>query len=485
MLRDRRPARRRRHHGPGDQRRVGGAGRSGWSPRPSQAGARAVGPGRHRSPAPTWPAATSCARPCVLDVPDAGRAGGRGAVRPDGAAAALRPTSTRCWPAPTPASSAWAPRCGPPTRSAPSRSPGASRPASLRQHPQPHRACRCGRRSAASSAPAGAASTATRACGEYAQTCVIHAPAAFRPGGDRAGGERLPGLTAPPPPDRSPPPVHTAPPDRAPARSTPPPADRSPPPGPHRIGAPATAGAPIRVPGSVLAQQRTRAVDLVVDAVVAQRHPPGGGVDRDDRLAEPALGLVGQASPSTGSCRTARSRRRRGRRPRGSRRAARPAVTWAMETAVGHFRPLIAATSKPSSLKNLTTFSSPIGLVRRDDADPLGAVELQRPLARLGAGGDLQPGDVLDLLDELPVALDAVPEGLGGHAHHHVVGLGRSGPARRPSRSRRGSGSAGSRSCRRSTGPGCGCGCGRSARSPRAPSSGRSPARRWCWWRGR
>nr|BFE78265.1 hypothetical protein GCM10020093_008660 [Planobispora longispora] len=61
-----------------------------------------------------------------------------------------------------------------------------------------------------------------------------------------------------------------------------------------RAGRPARTGA--RAAGSsVLAQQGARAVHPVVDAVVAQRHPPGRGVDGDDRLAQPALGLVGQA----------------------------------------------------------------------------------------------------------------------------------------------------------------------------------------------
>ena len=98
-------------------------------------------------------------------------------------------------------------------------------------------------------------------------------------------------------------------------------------------------------------------------------------------------------------------------------------LTWAIETAVGHLRPLIAATSKPSSLEELHDVLVADRLVGRDDADPLGAEEVERALARLGAGGDLEPGDVGDLLLERAVALDAVPEGLGAHAHDHVVGL--------------------------------------------------------------
>ena len=37
-------------------------------------------------------------------------------------------------------------------------------------------------------------------------------------------------------------------------------------------------------------------------------------------------------------------------------------VTCAIATAVGQLRPLILSTSKPSSVKNLRTFASPMGV---------------------------------------------------------------------------------------------------------------------------
>ena len=43
-----------------------------------------------------------------------------------------------------------------------------------------------------------------------------------------------------------------------------------------------------------LQQQRAEAVDLVVDAVLAQRPPVDAGVDREHRLVEPELGDAGE-----------------------------------------------------------------------------------------------------------------------------------------------------------------------------------------------
>ena len=42
----------------------------------------------------------------------------------------------------------------------------------------------------------------------------------------------------------------------------------------------------------MLAEQAPVAVELLLDAIVTKRHPPGGGVDGDDGLAQPALGLA-------------------------------------------------------------------------------------------------------------------------------------------------------------------------------------------------
>ena len=65
-------------------------------------------------------------------------------------------------------------------------------------------------------------------------------------------------------------------------------------------------------------------------------------------------------------------------------------------------------------------------LIRRHDADLLHPEQLQRPLTSLCSRGHRQPtGAFVDLLDELAVALHSVPERLGRHSHHHVVGFGR------------------------------------------------------------
>ena len=179
VLGRRRPPRRRRHHGAGNQRR-----------RPERRVRPGPAPTTPRPASSTWAARATATTAgglllgplLVVDpVPDAAL------VREEQFAPVvplvLYDTRSRSWRWPTTTTSGWARRCGAPTRSGRSRSRGAFEAGFtfVNTHNRTGMSLR---------APFGGVKRsgwgreyAEEGLAEYVQTCVVHAPAAFRAGG--------------------------------------------------------------------------------------------------------------------------------------------------------------------------------------------------------------------------------------------------------------------------------------------------------------
>src|SRR6266540_809850 len=160
---------------------------------------------------------------------------------------------------------------------------------------------------------------------------------------------------------------------------------------------------------SMLQQERAEALDLVVDAILAERPPIDAGVDREHRLVEPELGDAGKPRQreigadlddgfdvrsvhfeyGVAQLALAHMRNQHGTR------AFEPFQAHHLETAIG------------KEAADLRVANRHVG---RDYADALRPIALQRRARRIRAHRDLDAGPRLDPLMQLLAALEPVPE---------------------------------------------------------------------------
>jgi hypothetical protein len=91
-----------------------------------------------------------------------------------------------------------------------------------------------------------------------------------------------------------------------------------------------------------------------------------------------------------------------------------------MSTGEAHFSPFRRTIAIAEEAAHLLVADRHIG---RDHAEAAGAIALERLLRGVRAHGDLDAGARLHPLLESPASFEAIPEGLGRHAHDQVIGL--------------------------------------------------------------
>ncbi len=172
----------------------------------------------------------------------------------------------------------------------------------------------------------------------------------------------------------------------------------------------------------MLQQQRAEAVDLVVDAVLAQRPPVDAGVDREHGLVEPELGdprqpRHRQIGADLDDCVDVRSVDFQDgiaqlalthMRDQNGARAFEALELHDLETTICEETPHLRVAGRH---------------IGRDHADPLRPIALKRRARRVRAHRDPDAGARLDPLMQSFAALEPVPERLRGHSHDQIVGL--------------------------------------------------------------
>src|SRR5215467_4144761 len=172
----------------------------------------------------------------------------------------------------------------------------------------------------------------------------------------------------------------------------------------------------------MLEQERAEALDLVVDAILAERPPIDAGVDREHGLVEPELGDAGK--PRHGEIGAdldhgvyvrsvhfddgvAQLTLRHMRNQHGAR-ALESLQAYDLETAIGEEAAYLHVADRH---------------IRGDHAKALRPVALQRCPRRVRAHRDFDARPRLDPLVQFLAALEPVPEGLRRHAHDQIIGL--------------------------------------------------------------
>src|SRR6516165_3621638 len=175
---------------------------------------------------------------------------------------------------------------------------------------------------------------------------------------------------------------------------------------------------------SMLQQERAEALDLVVDAILAERPPIDAGVDRKHRLVEPELRDAGKprhreiGADLDDGVDVRSVHFEDGVAQLALRHMRNQHGTHAFESFQAH--DLETAIGKEAA--DLRVADRHIGC---DHADALRPMALQRRARRVRAHRDLDAGPRLDPLAQLLAALEPVPERLRRHAHDQIVGLAR------------------------------------------------------------